>query len=248
MIVDDDELSRDLLTVLLEAEGYLVDVAESGDAALAALQTDGLPRPDAVLTDVQMPGLTGTALAARLRAICDDRTRVLAMSGSRPRPGALEGFDTFLLKPFSMEDVSSALQGVAQETTSCGEKPAETETVLDASTFHDLSEMMRPGQMAELYGMGLRDAEGHVSAMRAAAVRGDGPEFKRRAHAMKGSFGMLGARDLQALAAEMEVRGPNDTNDVAMLERFTLAMGDLRRILMARGLRIDSPGNRGDGT
>lgn len=242
LIVDDDELSRELLTVLLEGEGYVVEAAESGAAALVALA--GPVKPDAVLSDMQMPGVTGAELAERMRAICGRGTKLLAMSGSRPKPEALRLFDGFLLKPFTMEEVAGALLADATVVSPRDEPIAPEPPTLDERTFMELSEMMRPGQMAELYGMALRDAEVHVRAMELAAARGDEGDFKRRAHAMKGSFGMLGARDLQGAAAEMEASGPAATNDLATFDKFRFAMEALRRILMARGLPLDGAGNQ----
>ena len=262
LIVDDDELSRELLTLLLEEEGYGVEAAESGEAALGVLGAKASIGVDAVLSDMKMPGLTGAALARRMRVGCGRAVRLLAMSGSQPAEAAIEGFDGFLLKPFSMAELAQAL-GVGEAEAGvvdlqAGRKPGKetTETlpaevgggqVLDWKTFAELSELMRPAQIAELYGMCLRDAETHVEAMREMEAFGDGEGFKRHAHAMKGSFGMLGARELQGMAAEMEVWGPSTTNDSATLPEFASAMCSLRRILMAHGLPIESSvgGERG---
>src|SRR5213082_2390045 len=68
LVVDDDEMSRELLSVLLESEGYIVDTADSGQSALAALHSSG-STPDLILSDMQMPGTTGSALATELRSV-----------------------------------------------------------------------------------------------------------------------------------------------------------------------------------
>ncbi len=122
LIVDDDEMSRELMGVLLEAEGYGVDSAESGEAALALLDRDGGPRPDVVLTDVQMPGMTSAQLAGRLRRACGRKTLLLAMSGSRPAEAAIARFDGFLMKPFTMQEVAAAL--AARGAGRAAQKPA----------------------------------------------------------------------------------------------------------------------------
>ncbi|MGA1982092.1 MAG: response regulator [Acidobacteriaceae bacterium] len=108
LVVDDDVMSRELLCILLEAEGYAVESADSGEAALALLGREG-PTPDLVLADVQMPGTTGAQLAGKLRRACGEQTLLLAMSGSQPSEKAISRFDGFLLKPFRMEEIAAAL-------------------------------------------------------------------------------------------------------------------------------------------
>jgi CheY-like chemotaxis protein/HPt (histidine-containing phosphotransfer) domain-containing protein len=108
LVVDDDPMSRELLSVLLEAEGYSVESAESGAAALTRL-SQRASAPDLVLTDVQMPGTTGSQLARELRRACGPATLLLAMSGSRPAAQAISHFDGFLMKPFKMPEIAAAL-------------------------------------------------------------------------------------------------------------------------------------------
>jgi DNA-binding response OmpR family regulator/HPt (histidine-containing phosphotransfer) domain-containing protein len=108
LVVDDDPMSRDLLRVLLQAEGYAVECAESGDAALTYLR-NSTAAPGLVLVDAQMPGLAGPQLAGKLRRACTPATLLLAMSASRPSNQVLARFDGFLLKPFNMKDVAAAL-------------------------------------------------------------------------------------------------------------------------------------------
>jgi CheY-like chemotaxis protein/HPt (histidine-containing phosphotransfer) domain-containing protein len=108
LVVDDDPMSLDLLRVLLQAEGYAVECAESGDAAITQLLHSDTA-PDIVLVDAQMPGLAGSRLAGELRSFCPPQTLLLLMSASRPPGQILARFDGFLLKPFKMKDVAAAL-------------------------------------------------------------------------------------------------------------------------------------------
>jgi CheY-like chemotaxis protein/HPt (histidine-containing phosphotransfer) domain-containing protein len=113
LVVDDDAMSRELLCILLGAEGYAVESADSGESALVLLGRDR-PAPDLILADVQMPGTTGAQLAGKLRRACGERTLLLAMSGSRPPEKAISRFDGFLLKPFRMEEIAAALSTRSQ--------------------------------------------------------------------------------------------------------------------------------------
>jgi adenylate cyclase len=65
LVVDDNEANRDMLSRRLEARGYRVSVAESGQRALDLLESE---RFDLVLLDIMMPEMSGLATLKRLRA------------------------------------------------------------------------------------------------------------------------------------------------------------------------------------
>jgi CheY-like chemotaxis protein len=65
LIVDDEVPIADVVAELLSEEGYSTRVAIGGDHALAMLERE---RPDLVLLDLYMPGMSGVDLLARLRA------------------------------------------------------------------------------------------------------------------------------------------------------------------------------------
>jgi DNA-binding response OmpR family regulator len=77
LVVEDDPTSRDALRDLIELEGYVVETAARGDAAL--LQQRAAP-PDLLLTDLHLPGLDGLSLARLARQ--ETNCAILVMSGS----------------------------------------------------------------------------------------------------------------------------------------------------------------------
>jgi CheY-like chemotaxis protein len=111
LVVEDEDGVRDIVSRILTKAGYEVHSAADPRQALQMCQ-EGAVRPDALLTDVIMPGMSGTQLAAELR-----RTRphlpVLFMSGytSGPAPGGQEiPADAPLLhKPFQAAQLLTAL-------------------------------------------------------------------------------------------------------------------------------------------
>lgn len=116
LVVDDDPGLLRLISLRLEAAGYRVDTAESGEAALgrAAAAT-----PDAVITDLRMEGMDGMEVFRRLR---EDRPSlpviILTAHGTIPEAVAAtrEGAFSFLTKPFD----SSELVSVVTEATRHG--------------------------------------------------------------------------------------------------------------------------------
>ena len=240
LVVDDDEVSREVLAVLLEGAGYAVNTADSGDAALLHLAAVTGSNPDVVLVDMQMPGTAGGELARRLRDVCGAGTSLLAMSGSEPEETARRGFDGFLLKPFSMGEFGAVLDGdgaameESDESFSMLKLKEESAGILNEAVYEKLAASMKQSQLEQLYAMCLEDVEKRIAGMRAAASRHDDATYKREAHAIKGGCGMVGATELQTLATTMEEQGMGVANQVAPLDEFLLACGRLRRILVAR--------------
>ncbi|GAC1422264.1 MAG: hypothetical protein NVSMB62_17820 [Acidobacteriaceae bacterium] len=109
LIIDDDVMSREVLTVLLGSEGFTVESVSCGEAALTHLRDASRPG-DIILADLQMPGLAGPELARALRHICPPHTLILGMSGSAPLPSVIEAFDAFLLKPFRAQQLMDVTQ------------------------------------------------------------------------------------------------------------------------------------------
>ncbi len=231
LVVDDDALSREVLVLLLENDGYTVDTADSGDAALLHLQSATVSQPQAILADMQMPGTSGAELARQLRKLTEAGTMLVAMSGSEPGETARREFDGFLLKPFTVKSLAEAIAGGS--TAAPAEAVRPDALILNETTYRKLAESMRSSQLEQLYAMCLRDVEKRVVEMRRAKSNGDDAAYKREAHAIKGGCGMVGAVELQTLATSMEERGLGDTNHVASLDEFMVACERLRRILVA---------------
>jgi CheY-like chemotaxis protein len=233
LVVEDDELSREVLALLLQREGYEVESVDSGDAALAHLQTMQ-PLPEVVLTDLQMPGTTGDALARGLRGLCGAETLLLGMSASELENGTGREFDGFLLKPFGMERLAEAIAGAR---SAIGNEPSGTVgSVLNGVVYEKLAGSMPQSRLEQLYALCLTDAEGRIASMRRAASDGDDGVYRKGAHAIKGGCGMVGAIELQSLATSMEERGLCDDH-IASLDEFMLACERLRRILVAHKIK-----------
>ena len=112
-ISDDDRDMANVLAVLLRDEGNQVQVALRGDDALESCR---LFRPDVVIADVNMPGMSGYALANELRQRHGPLAPLLiAISGVWTTPadrvvGKAVGFDHCLLKPCDANVVSALIE------------------------------------------------------------------------------------------------------------------------------------------
>jgi CheY-like chemotaxis protein len=107
LVVDDDDVIRQLICVNLELEGFEVFTAVDGNDCLTKARE---LQPDVVTLDVMMPQIDGWEAAARLRA--DPRTsavKVVLLSAraqdSDLRRGDRIGVDAYLTKPFDPDEL-----------------------------------------------------------------------------------------------------------------------------------------------
>jgi len=104
LVVDDDPMLAAALRRPLTYEGYEVDVATSGEEALARVHEHA---PDLVVLDVLLPGMDGLATCRRLRSVTD--VPVLMLTARSEVPERVAGFeagaDDYLGKPFAFEEL-----------------------------------------------------------------------------------------------------------------------------------------------
>jgi two-component system cell cycle sensor histidine kinase/response regulator CckA len=118
LLVEDEKAVRELVRLILQAEGYTILEADSGGEALSlARRHQG--QIDLLMTDVIMPHMNGRELAERLKALYP-RLRVLFMSGytndTMVRHGVLTAEIKFLPKPFSPVTLASKVREVLDES------------------------------------------------------------------------------------------------------------------------------------
>jgi CheY-like chemotaxis protein/HPt (histidine-containing phosphotransfer) domain-containing protein len=201
LVVDDDPVVTDLLPVLLRAIGHTVDTARTGGLALQRLTA--APPVDAVLIDLRMPGMDGTALAKSIASL-PQPPRLIGMSGSEPNAAQTLCFSGFLRKPFGIDGLVRALNSLASEssvaTAAAPASPPVATTVLDTAIYQRLAACMKPAQLQQLY-------QRTLDYIRKTAPAFDTASLTRcceLAHTLHGSCSMVGAVELANLADDIE--------------------------------------------
>lgn len=120
LVIDDDVEILACMERLLERHGFQVAIARNGAQGLAAVHHVA---PDAVLTDILMPGKDGIETICEIRRQRHD-TKIVAMSGGGNRGdttylgAAMKlGADATIAKPFDMDSLLRILSGVLGERT-----------------------------------------------------------------------------------------------------------------------------------
>ena len=119
LLVEDNELNREIAVAILHEYGFLVDTAENGAVAVEKIRTSDPGRYDLVLMDVQMPIMDGCTATQRIRALKDPARAavpIVAMTANvfeEERKRAFDcGMNGFLSKPIVIEELIDALRGI----------------------------------------------------------------------------------------------------------------------------------------
>ena len=132
LVVDDDQAVRESLRRALVLEGYDVELAEDGTAALRSLTQSA---PDAIVLDLQMPDVDGLEVCRRLRTL-GDTTPVLMLTARDAVGDRVEGLDAgaddYLVKPFDLAELFARLRALLRRKT-----PSSSDS--DLLRFDDLS-------------------------------------------------------------------------------------------------------------
>jgi len=117
LVIDDNAFDRELLVAVLEERGYEVILADNGGAGLTLCHRR---TPDAVVLDLNMPGLNGRSILRQLR-ILHPTLPVVVFSGFKTDEIEQEmlnhGATAFIQKAFSLDQLGSALQEVLPSPT-----------------------------------------------------------------------------------------------------------------------------------
>ena len=114
LVVDDEPAVRQSLERALALEGYQVELAEDGRAALERLEDSC---HDAVILDLLLPGIDGVEVCRRLRRT-GDRTPILMLTARDRVQSRVEGLDAgaddYLVKPFALEELLARLRALGR--------------------------------------------------------------------------------------------------------------------------------------
>ncbi len=218
LLVEDNDMNQELARELLEQAGITIEIANNGQEALDILGKD--PGFDGVLMDCQMPVMDGYTATRELRKKKAFKKMPIiamtanAMSGDREK--VLEaGMNDHIAKPLNVAEMYATIAKWVKPSKAAESPvtaaPPGTETVgtlpllpgIDAKA--GLATTMNNQKLYTRMLIKFRDSQGSFRKLFAAAREDDDLHAaERAAHTLKGTAGNIGARGVQAAAAELE--------------------------------------------
>jgi twitching motility two-component system response regulator PilH len=114
LIVDDSQVDRSRLEQLLATNGFQVSTAENGEQAIASVKR---AKPDAILMDVNMPGMDGFAATRALRGDAGTKDIPVVLVTAKDQKadkawGQMLGAKGYITKPYSDEQILSQVRAL----------------------------------------------------------------------------------------------------------------------------------------
>lgn len=215
LLVEDNLINQMVARRILQSVGAIVDVASGGGEALEMLNTVGR-HYDAVLMDIQMPGMDGYETTEKLRSQpCFAKMPIIAMTANalpsdRDRCFAA-GMNDHIGKPL---DVAQMVAIIQRHTKGHEPQGYNTSYEMDLALvrFSDDEEMLR--QIMEEF---LRQFTGAPEMIRGFLISGDMASIARKAHELKGVVGSIGGTTLANKATILQFASKHDDLELARI-------------------------------
>jgi signal transduction histidine kinase/CheY-like chemotaxis protein len=122
LLVEDNELNREIATAILEETGMTIDSVEDGDIAVATINREAADKYDLVLMDIQMPRMDGYTATREIRTLADNKKAnipIVAMTANAfeedKRKAFESGMNGHIIKPINIEEIAKVLDEIFAE-------------------------------------------------------------------------------------------------------------------------------------
>lgn len=204
LVIDSDEIYRDLVREMLEELGWKVETAWNGQVGSQMAQLRDF---DLVVCEIVMPQHDGLEAIHSIRAH-QPGIHIVAMSGG----GALQtdlylkmarwfGADATLTKPFGIYDLCAAMRGLYRKRS-----PDEAQALpaFDRDAFRDLEGTLTPTSLRKLASQFDHEVDQRLDVLRTAAAQNDNYRIHQQAGALKSSAALFGLARLSGLSATLQ--------------------------------------------
>lgn len=236
LIIDDEPDVLDLASALLTRHRVLT--ARSGEQGLAIAMKE---KPDAIVLDCVMRGMSGEEALARLRAESTTADIPVILLTGKDHADEIRQFRSLGARGLVSKPIRVSTFAQEVERALAGEfvthAPAEANRLIDDSVIDGLRELQGeddPTFFTDIIATFLADTEERMKRIHAAVEEGDVATVGREAHALKSGAGNVGAIATASIAAAIEraAKTAPTTLPRELVTQLTRTLGDTRAVLV----------------
>lgn len=214
LVVDDNDINRDLMREALTRMGAQVELADSGAAAIDTMRRDPT-RFDAVLMDIQMPDMSGDEATRTIRRTIPAAANVPVFAVTAnvlpdQKASYLEaGMTGVLTKPIdfgrlaeALDELQTGTRATADSSKSAGAPPASR--LFNDETLGELSKYLPGSRIASLIDEHLDRVDETVRRLQREGLLSDAGSVREIAHDLKGMAANIGLQQISQLARRLE--------------------------------------------
>ncbi|PJE26252.1 Aerobic respiration control sensor protein ArcB [Pseudooceanicola marinus] len=212
LLVDDNEINRDLLSAMLKKLGHKVTLASGGQHGIDLASSTKF---DAILMDISMPGVNGLQATQAIRSGNGPNTAtpIIPVTAhalpAEKKEFWAAGMSNFIQKPIDMKALGLVLDAVLNEQSSgsapldfCPQAASTSVAYIDNGQVDQLIELLGRARLSERISKLVSKMDQELPAITEAA---DSEDLRAKSHAVAGMCGMFGATRLHAIFQEIEV-------------------------------------------
>ena len=214
LLVEDNELNREIATEILKEYGFTVDITENGKEALDKISASRPGEYDLVLLDIQLPDMTGLDISRELtkRYPREDLPPLVALTANvlKDKQEYLNaGMDDVLSKPLSVPALTAMIKKFwdtqdDEESTVTTEENSKSEALLDIPMLEQYLELVGPKLITDGLAVFEKMMPGYVSVLESNLTAQDKKGIVEEGHKIKGAAGSVGLRHLQQLGQQIQ--------------------------------------------
>ncbi|TDH28588.1 sensor histidine kinase [Segetibacter sp. 3557_3] len=219
LLVEDTLLNQKLTSIILQNNGFIVDVAENGRQAIDILRGE---QYDLILMDIQMPEMDGYEATCYIRDTMKIAIPIIAMTahalaGEREKCFQ-QGINDYLAKPFSESDLLFKLSlWLVEKRSSEAVNPEDSPVAIIDLGFLKKQTRNNAAVMSDLIRIFREENPKDISKLSVAIARSDYTTIYKTVHSLKSETSMFGLRPLVS-------------HDLTSIEELARAGGDIEEV------------------
>ncbi len=239
LLAEDSPVNREITVLLLERRGHTVVAVENGEDVLSQMKKQ---RFDAVILDEEMPrmgGLDAVRAVRKKEGSTGAHIPMILVTGNGSEAGRQRsreaGVDAHVAKPFQEDELFRTVEDLCGAPNVSSHTLPEGAPVVEGLNVADLLNRVggNPKVLRDVARIFQEDTPKRMSAIRKAIKHRDGEALARAAHSLRGSVGMLGAKEIAEDARQIEALGRAGSTAEAskLLASFEGKLSSFKRLL-----------------